>query len=426
MQKLMHGLTVLVFLGMATVPAMAATHWHFGASLRYLTFWSERDGGKQGLADLQGGGAELQRDGFLDWRLQGNSRIKMFMRSDVLEGYIEFGYKEAVELVSAREYWGRYNFNEKAYIVIGQQRQLFTQFISYQGWDGNLSLASVGVSAQSASPKITLGYGNFAVALVKPYDGNVNNRRNALAGELKALYASHIDPGVKVGLHADTDIYFPQIQAQYEYLADAWRLKLAGAYQHIRINKVGGYWESPLTGNGRTFSGGGGKADSWLLGFEGEIDFGPLRLSAAASVGQNWSDAGWNDETSNMNAYWTDAYMLKNLGVIPVFDAMAPAAGGRVAVKWKNTTSFMAAFVSAYRLTEALRLEAGVGYRHDRNEGFSRDGHIWTVYLQAAYTVAPGFTVTPEVGYIDLGKHVRTKNAMGDICYLGAKWQMDF
>lgn len=98
--------------------------------------------------------------------------------------------------------------------------------------------------------------------------------------------------------------------------------------------------------------------------------------------------------------------------------------------KIKNTTSAMGAIIAGYRLTEALRFEAGVGYRYDDNSVWDKDSSILNVYIQAAYTVAPGFTITPEIGYIDLFKTVGSSTTKsvdaGYIWYAGAKWQMDF
>lgn len=425
MKKLFWGLAVMAALAMSVTTVTASTQWNFGGSLRYLTFWTERDAAKQGIADLSGGGASLKRDNLLDWRLQANSRITVSMRSDKMEGYADLGYNADSNKISTRKYWGRYNFNDKAFIIIGQQAQLFEQYISNQVWDGNLGLSGTGVTYEAARPKITLGYGNFAFALAKPYAGRVDLGRAAVSENLKEMYALWA-PDMAVELNVDIDTYFPQLQASYEFLSDAWRVKFSGAYQYIKINKIRGYWESQMLGTNTAFSNGGKGLSSWLAGFEGDIDFGPLRLAAAVSAGQNWSDARWNEEASNMSGHWTDTYMFKNLGVIPVFDNIAPVAGGNVAVKWKNTTSAMAAFSAAYRLTEALRLEAGAGYRFDRNDAFRCDGHIWGVYLQASYTITPGFRIIPEIGYFDMGQHVRTKNDMGDILYAGAQWRMDF
>lgn len=206
MRNMLLGVVVMAVSAMAVGSAMAATQWNFGGSLRYTTFWTERDAGKSRIADLEGGGAGLKSDGRLDWQTQGNSRIKMYMQADVVEGFIDLGYSVSGNMVKTREYWGRYNFNEKAFIAIGQQKQLFNQYISNQVWDGDLGMGGIGTAYQSARPKIVLGYAGFRFALGKPYSGR--SGLDASGGAVDGL-------GVK-----DIDTYLPQLQANYEYTAD--------------------------------------------------------------------------------------------------------------------------------------------------------------------------------------------------------------
>ena len=100
--------------------------------------------------------------------------------------------------------------------------------------------------------------------------------------------------------------------------------------------------------------------------------------------------------------------------------------------KLKDTTSFMASLSVGYHLTESLRFEAGAAYRYDDNSAFYDSNNNMNFYLQAAYTVAPGFVITPEVGYIDLGDRVGTKGNkasakdQGYLWYAGAQWAMYF
>lgn len=176
---------------------------------------------------------------------------------------------------------------------------------------------------------------------------------------------------------------------------------------------------------------------SWLLGLDGDVNFGPLYLAAAVSVGQNWSDAGWNDETGCISDTWTGNYFSNNFGkqLIWLRDA---SAGGTSYWEDEDTTSLMLSAVAAYRLTEALRFEVGAGYRYDRNDAFNKNSNIWNVYLQASYTVVPGFTILPEIGYIDFGKTAGRKHYYypsrrsspavdaGYLWYAGAQWRMDF
>lgn len=417
------GMVGLVVLCMASLPVTAATQWNFGASLRYTTFVTEQNAKESGMHDLQGGGAALRNDGILDWGTQGNSRLKMYMHSDSLEGYIELGYSFSRNKLTTRQYWGKYRFNDRAYIIVGQHPQLFNQLISNQVWDTDWGMIGIGANYRSGTPKIILGYGGWAVALGQSYHG-----RNAAKGAFAGVAANPTNHGYTFGALADTDVYFPQLQIRYEHVADTWRVKLAGAYQYIKAGKIRPYIDgSGLGGTYTEYFTNSTNINSWLFGVDGDISFGPLLLAAAFSVGQNWSDAGWNDENSCMSSLWTGNYVANNFGIFPKFDIAGPLVNGqKIPVSWENTTSAMASIVADYQLTEALRFEAGIGYRHDHNKAFARDSRMWTAYLQAGYTVAPGFTVTPEIGVVDFGKHVTAKTDNGYLWYIGAQWRMDF
>lgn len=319
----------------------------------------------------------------------------MYLRSDVLEAFIDVGYSEKANKMTTREYWGRYHFNDKAFITIGQQRQLFSQYISNQVWDGDLGMGAIGLAYQSARPKITVGYGGFSFALSNPYNGRA--QVNAAAGAPDGLGTKNIN------------VYLPQLQSSYEYRADVWRIKFAGAYQHLRLQKI-------TNAAGDTTN---KTVHSWLLAAEADLTYGSFYLAIAGTLGQNWSDAGWNDENSNIGSNWNGDYFIRTAGI----QWRAKVNG---AYEFKNTDSGMVALVSAYQLTESLRFEAGAGYRYDDNGYFKKTSRIWNVYLQAAYMVAAGLTVTPEVGYLDFGKNAKSGQNQGRLWYLGAKWQMDF
>lgn len=404
MKKLILGLAAVAVIGLVAAPAMAATEWNFGASLRYSTFWNEVDGGaKRGpnnpMGDLEGGGKLLKNDGELDWATQGNSRIKMFMKSDNLQGFIEFGYNSNTGSVTTREYWGKYNFGQGWYIQIGQAHQLF----NIPGWSNqvglnDLNMVSMGVSFRPPTDKIILGYGGFAFALAKP-ETNTNGLSEAASGIKNHTWMAN----------SDKDTYLPQIQASYAYNADTWNFKLAGAFQTYTINDIAG------TNKDKSIN-------SWLIDAKAKVFFGPLYIGGTASVGQNWANANWNSTAGALKA----KYM--------------PGKGGNLADagywlsstnKVKNTTSAMGAIIAGYRLTEALKFEAGAGIRYDDNNTWRDESIMFNVYLNAAYTVAPGFTITPEIGYMDFGKEIVAKGAAkgkdaGYMWYAGAKWQMDF
>lgn len=321
---------------------LAATEWKFGASLRFSTFWTERDAGSGVINDLENGGRALNSDGLLTWAEQSNSRIRINMKSDTLEGYAELGYNFDGGTVTNRYFWGKYKFNEMFAISIGQQDQLFnSDKISRQVWDGDWAMVGIGTSKRSGTPKIILTAGDFAFAL-----SQLEAKNKVPAG---------------TGIVYDRDSYIPQLQASYQYKADTWRLKLAGAFQTFEAKNIG-------TATAKTM--GNKTINSWLIDIDGDINFGPLYLGAAVAVGQNWADANWN--------------IMKNysLGAKSTENMCAWLDGNN---KLKNTTSMMVGLVAGYSLTESLRFEAGAGYRYDENDVWKTNSSMWNIYLQAAY-----------------------------------------
>lgn len=413
MKKLFMFCATASIVAMLGTTAMAATQWNFGASLRYNTFWTQVDYGKTKGPDIQGGGANLSGDHELAWSTQGNSRIKMFMKSDSLEGFIELGYDFDNNKVTTREYWGRYKFNDMGSLQIGQIHQLFnTPGLSNQVWSEDMNMHSIGVSWNPPTPKIVLNYGGFAFALAKPYSVS----ESSFWG--KEVAEDNTNSGVTVPwARGDIDTYFPQLQAAYQYKADTWRIKLAGAYQYTKIKKFQVWDNSAATGVwGPTSS---KSLHSWLVSLDGDIYFGPLYLAGAASAGENWATAEWNTTRGGLK----DKYAKNKTLAMANIDYRNG--------KLKDTFSAMGAVIVGYALTEDLSFEMGGGYRYDDNDAWRNSSNMWNVYLQAQYTVAPGFNITPEIGYINLGRSVADKGAAkggnaGYLWYAGAQWRMDF
>lgn len=388
--------------------------------IRYMTFWDQSQGGKgYNTNDLQGGGAPVKNDGLLNWGNQINTRIMMWMKSDTLDGFIEMGWDEGENKVWPREYWGRYKMNDKASIIIGQQHQLYSSFISRQAGLVDLNLNGVGTAFRPPTPKIVFNYGGvghlffinsgFSFALAKPETSNNGTFGGLVPNTPPAGYVN--TAGVM-----DEDTYLPQLQAAYSYYADTWRVKLAGAYQW---SKVKGYlYGIDSVGDVTLLSTKSENIHSWLVTIDGDIAFGPLWLAANATVGQNWGNAGMmNSEFGNIH---------KDNPPITGFRQNEISAAKFKNGKLKSTTSVMASIVAAYQLTEPLRFEAGVGYRWDDNSVYEKSSNVWTAYLQAAYTIAEGFEIVPEIGFIERGKDVWGAGDKGYLWYAGAQWNMYF
>ena len=416
MKKLVLSLAAVAVLAMVSAPVMAATQWNFGGMIRYMTFWDQNNGGDYAINDYQNGGAAMKSDGRLQWGTQANTRIMMWMKSDTLDGFIELGYDTDGNSVWTREYWGRYKMNDKASIIIGHQHQLYSSFISRQAGLVDLNLNGVGTAFRPPTPKIVFNYGGvghlffinsgFSFALAKPETSVADTYTSALPAA--AAPTNTFTAGY------DEDTYLPQFQAAYSYYADTWRIKVAGAYQWTKVSKAE-YAEynaaGTLVNSGRMKN---KNIHSWLATIDGDISFGPLWLAANFTVGQNWGNAGMMN--SEFGATYGDSHPGQYMYV-----GAAKFENGKL----KNTTSAMASIVAAYQLTEALRFEAGAGYRYDDNKTYKHDSNLWITYLQAAYTIAPGFEIVPEIGYVDRGKWVHGGDD-GYLWYAGAQWNMYF
>lgn len=213
MIKITFTLAALAILAMVSAPAMAATQWNFGGMIRYMTFWNQTDGGKHKVEDLQGGGAGVNSDGKLEWGTQMNTRVMMWMKSDNLEGFIEMGWDTDANSVTTREYWGKYKFNDNASVIIGQQHQLYSSFISRQAGLVDLNLNGIGTAFRPPTPKIVFNYGGvghlffinsgFSFALVKT------------EADKPTEMIDRTPASTWAGASADIDTYLPQIQAAY-------------------------------------------------------------------------------------------------------------------------------------------------------------------------------------------------------------------
>lgn len=421
MKKTVLILAIIVVIIMVSIPVIAATQWNFGGSIRYRTFWHQNNSGKLNLTDLQGGGTILKSDGKLEWGNQPNTKVMIWMKTDSLNGFIDLGYNDEYNSVTTREYWAKYQFTDKFSITIGQQHQLYNSFICGQVGLLDLNLNGIGTSFRAPSPKITFTYGGvghlfflpsgFSFALAQPEA----KAYNFVLPINSAVFASAgLNPYEKYGITADVNSYFPQLQASYNYYADTWRVKVGGAYEYQKWNKIRNH---PFGINTKRSQ----NVHSWLTMIDGDILFGPLWLGANATIGQNWGNSGM------MNGEGGAAWIMENFTQQIIASGHFDKNG-----KWKDTTSLMGSIVAAYQLAETLRLEAGISYRYDNNKIYKKSSQLWAVYLQASYAIAPGFDIIPEIGYIDRGKIPGVKGVSssnvnaGNLWYAGALWVMSF
>jgi len=142
--------------------------------------------------------------------------------------------------------------------------------------------------------------------------------------------------------------------------------------------------------------------DSYVIGGDAAVTFGPAYIKAAISYGQNIGNAGWAGASGVLVGNANNANM-------------------------KDTDTLQADLIAGFKFTDMVTFEAGFGYvdnSYDAN-GYS-DNSPWEVYGQAVIALAPGVWVIPEIGYRDNDETPTTGRDAGSRMYVNAKWQIDF
>jgi len=354
----MKKLFVLFIVVLFAAPAMAVD-WNFYGSARMATFWTDTDLGDARLANGDSDDQDLQ------WDLQGNSRLGANVKADAVKGQFEFGINEST--VTSRRIYGTWNFGP-ATLKVGKDYTPVKQFISGQAFDGDLGLLGYGTAYGSRNGQLALSFGGFEVALITPVSD---------------------DKGAPNG---DIDEYLPKIEAAFGMGFDMFSFKINGGYQTYEVD--GG-------------SAGDFDVDSYTIGLDAGLNFGPGYVKGSINYGQNTGDAGWHIPG------------LRGIqGGLSVFDADD--------YDIDDTDTFMWALVAGWKFTDMVSLEAGYGWREDNPDARGQDeDRAWSAYVQLPLFLAPGVAVIPEFGYYDYDDDVNNDDE-GDQWYLGAKWQIDF
>jgi len=348
-------------------PAMGAD-WEFSGSQRMATFWNSYDYG-----DFTVNGED--DDAGLTWDFQTNSRLEAKVKADKVKGHIELGLKgsNGSDLdVGTRRAYGTWQFSDSGALTVGKDYSPIIQFTSGQVIDEDLGLAGIGTNDGFRPGQIRFELGDFQFAALTPYGSQTVG-----------------DDG------SDLDKVLPKFEAAYAGKIGSFMFTPAAGFQYLKEERGA---SATLTDDVDIIS--------YILGLELGYEIGAFYIKAAGGWGQNWSNANWNADgyTSNNNA-----------------GAALKADGDDT----EDCMSWQSALILGFKVSEALLLEAGAGYRSDDNDAASDKDEAWSGYLQAVVTLAPGVYIVPEVGYFDFMDD-NAGNDEGYRWYAGAKWQIDF
>ena len=259
--------------------------------------------------------------------------------------------------------YGTWNFGSGR-ILLGQTYTPVNLFYSNQVFNGDGDLLNYGGVYGGRHAEISVKVAGFEFALVEPQ----------AAADITATG------------DGDGDTTTPKLEVAYGFSTDVFNVKVVGGYQSYDVDD--------------STDAGDYSVDAYVLGLGGGVNFGPAYVKGNIMIGQNVGNYG----------LWTTGA------------ASAAIVGG--SVEDTDTLGFIG--VVGFKASDMLSFEGGYGYvGHELDVSGSSTDDTQSFYAQASITIAPGFFIVPEVGYIDLMDD-GAGNDQGDTTYFGAKWQMNF
>ncbi|MDX9963520.1 porin [Desulfobacter postgatei] len=334
-----------------------AAEWNFYGEAMVYTVWFQTD-------EIDGDGGDTQfAEGLYDAAAIG-AEIKV---SDELTAGFEYdtgGGTANIVLL-----YGEWTFSS-GILTVGQAVSPINVTYSNQlvaGEEQDLGLGGFGDFDQAEVPQLKLTFGGFSIAVINP-EKNAWVSPAPLTNDDIALY--------------DTQAVIPMIALCYKTEFDMGEVQIAAGYNTFEVND-----DEDI--------------DAYAIGLGTKLNFGAFGVFGTFVWGQNMGNLG--------------------VGIAAGYEGLAIYDGNEV----YDCESIGGTIGVNFAVNDMLTLEAGYGYIHDKI-----DDNAWTgdeidiaqsYYLQAAITLAPGVTVTPEVGMID-GRETGQEETL----YFGAAWAIAF
>jgi len=405
-----------VFIG----TAMAA-EWSLYGSARVETFYESTK-----LDDL--GPDKFGRDTIknTEWSLQNNSRIGAKVKAGSIDAQFEYGARRALReetgasevtvnnekvtqinkvstnFANVRRLYGVWHFTEGWGLKVGKDYTPITFFESAQVWNADDGMLQSGNAYGGRWGQVAiegnLGPGQLKFALIQPVSGSfsvINNPASGITVQTQQV-------------NVTAENYWPKIEASYQMkFGDNMSAHAFGGFNN---SKVYGLYVNNATGATANFS---ETITSWVVGLGGDFNFGPMYVKPQASYYVNGANGGWLGGSAPGAAQVTQGASLNGLDI-------------------EDANTVQAMLALGFAPTESLSLELGGGYLYNKGKDNSNldNSSFYQVYLSSLFTMAPGVYLAPEIGLREYGK-IEYKDGtpntdLGNLWYVGAKWQIDF
>ncbi|MHB8058911.1 MAG: hypothetical protein ACYDHC_13580 [Desulfuromonadaceae bacterium] len=307
--------------------------------------------------------------------LHGNSRIGVNFSSGKLGGKVELGVGPSS--VTTRHMYGTYKFDMGTVLVGQTENPYYLPSASVAKQDGINNGYGALWDARQGQIKLTMNNGFYVAAIIP-------TTPNPTAAQTTAGVTA---PGLSQN-------YLPKMNAGYEGKAGNFAYGAGVVGQTYKLqNATTGVTSASVNS---------------LLGyFHGKLAAGPAAMQFNLGVGQNMGNMGFTlGSTTN---------------------TFVPAAG---AFAKEDTLTYEGYVQGSYKLSDMLKLNAGLGYVADDNDRFAKVDDRMMMFVNTNITIAKGFSITPELAYFDQLDNTNATtfaSSKGPKEYLvGAKWQMDF
>jgi hypothetical protein len=206
---------------------------------------------------------------------------------------------------------------------------------------------------------------------------------------------------------SDDDVDFPALFAGYNGKAGDVTFGIGAAYQNNDADQ-----KATQTGSSLTYE----LDDSYVVNAQVQVPAGPVVIKGYGFYGQNVESLAGSTGHDVINTY--DNVALKTL-----VDAFG--AGDYTLTDDVEVTSYGLILEGAVKASDKVKVVAGVGYlvQDPDVSGIDEDDKL-VLYVNAPISVTKGFTVIPEIAYLD-GMEDIAGDDDADTLYVGAKWQFD-